>query len=138
LLASYKVAHRIAKCKKSHRIAEELILPAAVDMVNIMIGESSGKLLSKVSLSNNTISRRIQHIAEDLNDQLIKKLKGKEFGFQLDEATDNNNDAHLICYVRFIDSNNIVEDLLFCKSTTASAKAQDLFEILYTLYPKTI
>jgi predicted transcriptional regulator len=73
LLASYKVAHRIAKCKKLDTIAEELILPAAVDMVNIMITESARKLLSKVPLSNNTISRRIQHIAEDLNDQLIEK-----------------------------------------------------------------
>jgi hypothetical protein len=95
-------------------------------MVNIMIGESAGKLLSKVPLSNNTISRRIQHIAEDLNDQLIEKFKGKEFGLQLDGAADNNNDAYLICYVRFIDGNDIVEGLLSCKSTTDSAKAQDL------------
>jgi hypothetical protein len=103
-----------------------------------MIGESAGKLLSKVPLSKNTISRRIQHIAEDLNDQVIEKLQGKEFCFQLDEATDNNNDAHLICYVRFIDGNNIVEDLLSCKGITASAKAQDLFDILILLYPKTV
>jgi hypothetical protein len=48
LLASYKVAHRIAKCKMLHTIAKELILPAAVDMVNIMIGESAGKLLLEV------------------------------------------------------------------------------------------
>ena len=41
-LASNKVAHRIAKCKEPHTIAEELILPAAVDMVNLMIGESAG------------------------------------------------------------------------------------------------
>jgi hypothetical protein len=72
LLASYKVTYRITKCKKPHTIAE-LILLAAVDMVNIMIGESAGKLFSKVPSSNNTISRRIQHIAEDLNDQLIEK-----------------------------------------------------------------
>jgi hypothetical protein len=38
-----------------------------------MIGESAGKLLSKVPLSNNTVSRRIQHTAEDLDDQLIEK-----------------------------------------------------------------
>jgi hypothetical protein len=73
LLASYKVAHRIAKCKKPRTIAEELILPAATDIKNIMMGASAGKVLSKVSLTNNTISRRIQHIAEDLNDQLIEK-----------------------------------------------------------------
>jgi hypothetical protein len=66
LLVSYKVAHRIAKCKMPHTIAEELILPATLDMVNVMLGEFAGKLLSKVPLSN--ISRRIQHIAEDLND----------------------------------------------------------------------
>src|SRR6218665_485410 len=42
LLAPYKVAHRIAKCEETHTIAEELILPAAVDMVNLMIGESVG------------------------------------------------------------------------------------------------
>jgi hypothetical protein len=68
-----EAAHRIAKCKKPHVIAEELILPAAVDMVNIMIGESAGKLLSKVPSSYNTISRRLQHIAKDLNDQLTEK-----------------------------------------------------------------
>jgi hypothetical protein len=50
---------------------------------------------------------------------------------QLDEATDSNKDAHLICYVRFVDGNDIVEDL-FCKSITASTKVQDLFEILNT------
>jgi hypothetical protein len=73
LLASYKVAHRFGKCKKPHTIAEEFILPAAVDLMNILIGESAEKLLSKVPFSNNTISRRIQHITEDLNNQLIEK-----------------------------------------------------------------
>jgi len=43
LLASYKVAHRIMKCKEPCTIAEELNRPAAaVDMVNLMIGEAAG------------------------------------------------------------------------------------------------
>jgi hypothetical protein len=63
LVASYKVAKIFTQCKKPNIIAEELIPPAAVDMVNIMISESAGKLLSKVPLSNNKISHRIQHIA---------------------------------------------------------------------------
>lgn len=78
MIASYKVTYRIAKCKKPYTIAEELILPAAIDMVNIMVSDSAGKLLSKVPLSNNTVSCKIHHMAEDLNDQLMEKKKKKD------------------------------------------------------------
>jgi len=43
LLASYKVAYHVAKCKKPHTIAEQLILPAAMDMVSIMLAEAAAK-----------------------------------------------------------------------------------------------
>ena len=42
-LASFKVAYRIAKCKKVHTIAEELVLPAALDLVSTIIGESAAQ-----------------------------------------------------------------------------------------------
>jgi len=40
LLASFKVAQRIAKCKKPHTVGETLILPAAVDIVSTMFGDN--------------------------------------------------------------------------------------------------
>ncbi|KAL4085309.1 hypothetical protein QTP88_027168 [Uroleucon formosanum] len=130
LLSSYKVAWRIAKSKKPHTIAENLILPAAMDMVSIMIGDAAAKQLQNVPLSDNTISRRIQDMAEDINDQLIEKLIGNDFAIQLDEATDSHNDAHLICYVRFVVNDVFHEDLLFCKTIVGETKAADLFNIL--------
>ncbi|XP_076356887.1 zinc finger MYM-type protein 6-like [Tachypleus tridentatus] len=57
-------------------------------------------------------------------------MKRQEFGLQLDEATDSNKDAHLICYIWFVDVEKIVENLLFCKSITEGTKTQDFFEIL--------
>ncbi|CAH2101121.1 unnamed protein product [Euphydryas editha] len=39
LLASYRVAFRVAKAGKPHTIAENLILPAALDMAEIMFGK---------------------------------------------------------------------------------------------------
>ena len=69
-LASFKVAYRIAKCKKLHIIAEELVLPAALDLVSTIIGELTAQKLKAVPLSNNTISRRIDKISNNINDHL--------------------------------------------------------------------
>ena len=65
-LASFKVAYRIAKCKIPHTIAEELVLPAALDIVSTMIGESVAQKLKVAPLSNNTICRRIEKISDDM------------------------------------------------------------------------
>ncbi|XP_023211413.1 zinc finger BED domain-containing protein 5-like, partial [Centruroides sculpturatus] len=129
LLASYKVAHRIAKCKKLHTIAEDLILPAAIDMVSVIIGKLAAKEIKNVTLFNNMISRRIHDIAEDINEQTVEKLSGL-FAIQLDEAADSNNNAQLICYVRYMEGANVCEDLLFCKEMTDTRKASDLFAII--------
>lgn len=97
-----------------------------------MLGESTGKLLSQVPLSKDSSTRRIHHIAGHLNYQLMEEFKGKKFWIHVHEATDIKMDAHLICYSRFIDGYDIVEDP-FCKMITASTKTQDLFEILDTI-----
>ncbi|GFV17009.1 hypothetical protein TNCV_2475761, partial [Trichonephila clavipes] len=41
-------------------------------------------------LSNDTVSRRIDDISEDVEQQLFGKLRDKLFSIQLDEATDSN------------------------------------------------
>ena len=136
-LASFKVAYRIAKCKKPHTIVEEFVLSAALDLVSRMIGESVTQKLKVVSLSNNTICRRIEKIFDGINNQLIAKMRGNEFSLQLDEATTSTSDkdAYLICYICFIDSDdNIVEDLLFCKLILTNCKAHQLFAILNNFY----
>ena len=130
-LASFKVAYRIAKYKKPHTIAEELVHPAALDLVSTMIGESAAQKLKAVPLSNNTICRKIDKILDDINDQLVVKMRGNEFSLQLDEATNSNKDAYLICYVRFIDDDDtIIEDLLFCKPILTNCRAHELFALL--------
>ncbi|KAJ1142762.1 hypothetical protein NDU88_009075 [Pleurodeles waltl] len=98
-------------------------------MVTIMLGKDAGKQLLIVPLSN-TISRRINDKADDINGQLICNLKGKDFTLQLDEATDNQKDTHLICYVRFVNEKKIVEDLSFCKEMKGGTTGQDLFAVV--------
>ena len=132
VMASYKVAYRVARCKKPHTIAEELILPAATDLVGIMIGDNAAKKLKDVPLSNNTICRRIEDMGVDITDQLICRLKDNEFAIQLDEATFGGDDAYLICYVRYLfqAEKRIVEDLLFCKPIELRCRGVDMFHII--------
>ena len=114
-----------------------LILLAAIDLVSTMIDNSAAQELKTIPISNNTICKRIEKIADDINDQLVTNLRGNEFSLQLDEATisTSNKDANLICYVRFIDKNdNIVEDLLFCKPILLRCKTYNLFAILNNFF----
>ena len=64
--ASYLVALRIAKTKKLHTIAEELLLPATKDIVRVMLGAEYVNKFNKVLLSNNTVSRRIDYMPADI------------------------------------------------------------------------
>ena len=102
-LASYQVAHRIAKCKKSHTIAEELILPAAVDIATTMIGVGAAQKLKLVLLSNDTMCHWIDDMAEDIHYQLIDQKKERELRLQVHEANANSRGAHctahLLCSV---------------------------------------
>ncbi|GFV66218.1 protein FAM200B [Trichonephila clavipes] len=63
LTTSYKVSYKIARCKNPHTIAEELILPAAIEIVETMFGDNFAKELQSIPLSNYTVSRRIDDIA---------------------------------------------------------------------------
>ncbi|GFT01631.1 uncharacterized protein TNCV_4204751 [Trichonephila clavipes] len=98
LLTSYKVSYKIARCKKPLAIAEELILSAAIEIVEIMFGDNFAKELQSIPLSNDTTSHRIDDIAEDVEKQLFGKLRDKLFSIQLDKATDSNKDAHFIAF----------------------------------------
>ena len=73
-LASFKFAYRIAKYKKPHIILEELVLPAALDLISTMIRESVAQKLKALPLSNNTNCRRIDNFS-DISDQLVAKMR---------------------------------------------------------------
>jgi hypothetical protein len=134
LLASYHVSYRIAKCKKPHTIGETLILPAAIDMVRIMFGESYAKQLRQIPLADNTVGRRINDISEDICDQLVSRLRTSKFAIQVDEATDIAKDAHLIAYVRYVGENNILEDILFCKPIPGRTTSIEIFNIMDSFF----
>jgi predicted CoA-binding protein len=79
--ASYKVTLRIAKAGKPHTIGESLLLPAAKDMANSVLGEKVAKQLESISLSNDIVSRRTSNMASKIKEHLIEKVKAIKYYF---------------------------------------------------------
>ena len=116
LEASYLVAEIVAKTKTPHTIAETVIMPACTAIVNKMLGPQAAKEISKVSLSDSTIGRRINDMSVDIEAAVLGKIKTSgHFSLQLDESTDVSGHAQLLANVRFVDGDRIRENFLFCK-----------------------
>ncbi|XP_060870180.1 zinc finger MYM-type protein 6-like [Metopolophium dirhodum] len=131
--ASYLVAFRIAKCKKPYNIGETLIKPCLLDVTSKLLGPSAAKKMNDLPLSNDTISRRINDISVDIEEQVIDKIKlSKWFSIQLDESTDVSQMAIWLCYVRFIDfqTSELCEDLLCCCELPSHTTGSEVFKRL--------
>ena len=72
--------------------------------------------LVRIPLSNNTVARRIDKMAEWVADELTARVNSSEYHFlQKDEYTDVQDLSHLLVFVRYIWQNDVLEDILFCK-----------------------
>ena len=106
LHASNEVSLLIAKNMKAHTIVENLVLPAAKILVRNLIEEKEAEKLNSVSLSNDTMRRRIHDMSDDISDQVTTAVRASKYGFamQLDESTDVTNCSQLVVYVRFTEN----------------------------------
>ncbi|KAJ1135834.1 hypothetical protein NDU88_002264 [Pleurodeles waltl] len=128
LKASYQVAELKAKSKKSHTVAETLILPACKAIVQEMLGPEAAKEIAKVPLSDNTISRRINDMSADIESVVLEKIRiSEKFALQLDESTDISGHAQLLANVRFVDGDAIRENFFFCKALPEKTTGEEIF-----------
>jgi hypothetical protein len=70
-----------------------------------MMGSNYLIKLQPLSLSNDTIRRRIQDMAYDILSQVVDEIKSCPdgmFSIQLEESTDVTHLAQLLVYVRYI------------------------------------
>ena len=131
LKASYLVSLRIAKTAQPHTIAERSILPAAKDLVENLIAEAQARKLDKVPVSNNTVCRRIQDMADYSKSHLVRRVaESPFFAIQLDKSTDVTNFPQLLVNVRFVYDFETIEDFLFCKPLEGRTTSVEIFKVL--------
>ncbi len=75
-----------------------------------MLGEEADSELSKAPVSDNTISRRVDHQSNNLSGILSEILQNNNFALQVDESTDVIGKAQLLAFVRFENEGEIMEN----------------------------
>uniref|UniRef100_A0A5S6Q2I0 DUF4371 domain-containing protein n=1 Tax=Trichuris muris TaxID=70415 RepID=A0A5S6Q2I0_TRIMR len=130
LLASYNISLLIAKSGKAHTIGEELLIPVISEVLNTVLHIPAADVIKKVSLSNDTVQRRIDDMAADVEQTLCEFLKTTQFSLQLDESILPGNEALLLAYVRFIKAEQVVQEMLFAKELITDTRGESIFLVL--------
>ncbi|XP_050524439.1 protein ZBED8-like [Daktulosphaira vitifoliae] len=116
---------------KPHTIAEKLILYVCCEIVKVIFGEEAEKEVLKIHVSDNTISRRIEHMSEDIEEQGLQQSRDSPlFALQLDESTDISGQTQLLVFIRIVANEDIVENFLCCKILPETTKSENIFEIV--------
>ena len=112
-----------------------MVLPAAKVMVRCVFGDESVKKFDSISLSNNTVLRRIEEMSVDILQQVISDIYRSESGFaiQLDESTDVTNCAQLLIFVRYVGKEG-VKEFLMNAALEATTKGDDIFQMVNSFF----
>ena len=79
LKASYNISLLIAKAGKPHTTGEELVLPAVKEVIKTVLHKSPEQVIKSIPLSDNSVQRRVDKMAENVEETLSKMLMTTEF-----------------------------------------------------------
>lgn len=129
--ASFRIAYRIARCKKPFNIGETLIKPSLMDATEEMFGLAATTNIEAIPLSANTIGRRVTTMALDIQEQMCDQIKKSGFfALQFDESTDVSNEAILMGFVRYVHESKIVEEMFCFCSMPNRTTGEQLFRAI--------
>lgn len=131
ITASYEVAMMLMKNGKPFRDGE-LIKQCAVKMAQTFGEEKVAKKFESVSLSHQTVARRVA----DLNEHVSVKLKNimkdcKYYSLAIDESTDISDTSQLLIFTRTVDKDfEVHEELVKMKSLSGGTRGADIYAAL--------
>ena len=101
------------------------------DVESCVLDEKSVEKLKSVSLSDNTVARRINDIASNTETQLFSGIRDcNAYALQLHKSTDVAGLVILLVFVRYFLDKEIKNFLLLCKSLKLCSTGNDIFNVI--------
>ena len=134
LRASNYISLLIARSGKPHAIGEELILPAVREVLHTVVHKSPDQIMKAIPLSDNSVQRRVDEMAENIEETLCNILAATEFSLQIDESTLPGNESLLLAYLRFVKNEKLVQELLFARQLKTDTKGESVFNVVENFF----
>ncbi|KAJ3599022.1 hypothetical protein NHX12_032985 [Muraenolepis orangiensis] len=137
--ASFKIVWNIAKAKKP-ATEGEFLKNTFADCAESLFSEFKNKddiirQMSKLQLSDSTVTRRVEVISDDLLSQLLKYIASAEyFSLAMDESTDRTDIAQLIVWVRFLKGDTFAEEMLALLPLTGQTRGEDIHSAMMSFF----
>ena len=131
LTASYDVALTLAKKGKAFRDGE-VAKECAIKMALAFRAKELAGNFQKVSLSHQTVARRVKDLSDNVTSQLHDNVKNRKyFSLSLNESTDVSDISQLLVCIRTIDENfTVCEELLKTCPLYRSAQGIDILALM--------
>uniref|UniRef100_A0A3P9M5D3 SPIN-DOC-like zinc-finger domain-containing protein n=1 Tax=Oryzias latipes TaxID=8090 RepID=A0A3P9M5D3_ORYLA len=125
--ASYEISALIAKSGRSFSTGD--IVKECLSTAASIMCPSQERVFSQISLSRNTVTRRVEDLSRDIRDQLtVKSRDFIAFSLACDESTDISDSAQLLVFVRGINADmEITQELAGLETLRGTTKGEDLF-----------
>ncbi|GBM20233.1 Zinc finger BED domain-containing protein 5 [Araneus ventricosus] len=101
------------------------------DAVECMFAEDHVQKIKNILLSNSTVSRRIKDMSIDTEAAINERIeKSPLFSIQVDESTDVSDLLILLVIARYLNVNELEENLLLCYPLTKRCAGEDIFNAI--------
>ena len=97
--------------------------------------KSLEQVIKSIPLSDNSVQRRVDKMAENVEETLSKMLT-TEFSLQQDESTLPGNESPLLAYVRFIKGGSLCQELLFARLLETDTKGESVYRAVEDYFQK--
>jgi hypothetical protein len=136
IITSYKITEILAKKKpfEDGNMIKECLVVAGNSLCNEFKNKTEiCNAIKEVQLSQSTVTRRVEYMSDDSEQQMRQDLEICEFfSLQLDESTDVGDVSQLVVFIRMVFSDgNIKEELLKTVPLHGKTRGEDIFQSFY-------